>query len=247
MWNAFASNNSGSYSIVGSFPAVETAELVAAELLPVIRAHSDWMNTRPDWNAPEGARSPSPLGLWAVENGLQWTGDGAEEWPEYSGDNIPSVIVAGSQVLIHDDYTVSMPKVFGELFYRRGGRVDIELNHAHHPLIAVLRFWVPWNDPDRGEREYDVLALRESLDAPDSALRGHLAEGTDLVIREVSFGMYWFEVAAVFSDLVAGVGAARDLARTSGISLQLTLSEAWTSQRDPLEQLRAGWAQDPTP
>ncbi len=33
MWNAFASNNSGSYSIVGSFPSAERAEQVAAELL----------------------------------------------------------------------------------------------------------------------------------------------------------------------------------------------------------------------
>jgi len=247
MWHAFASNNSGSYSIVGAFPSDETAEQVAAELLPVIRAHNDWMNTRPGWDAPERASSPSPLGRWAVENGLQWTGDDAEEWPEHSAENAPGVIVAGSQVLIHDDYTISMPKVFGEFFYRRGGRVDIELNHAHHPLIAVLRFWVPWNDPAREEREYDVLALRESLDTPESALREHLAEGTDLVIREVSFGTYWFEVAAVFSDLVAGVGAARDLARSSGLSLQLTLSEAWTSRRDPLAQLRADWAQDPTP
>jgi len=247
MWHAFASNNSGSYSIVGSFPSAETAEQVAAELLPVIRAHGDWMNTRPGWDAPERENSPSPLGRWAVENGLQWTGDDAEEWPEYSGENAPGVIVAGSQVLIHDDYTISMPKVFGEFFYRRGGRVDVELNHAHHPLIAVLRFWVPWNDPEREEREYDVLALRESLDTPESALRVHLVEGTDLVIREVSFGMYWFEVAAVFSDLVAGVGTARDLARSSGLSFQLTLSEAWTSRRDALAQLRADWAQDPTP
>jgi len=247
MWNAFASNNSGSYSIVGSFPSVDIAEQVAAELLPVIKAHSDWMNTRPGWDGPGTDTSPSPLRRWAADNALQRIDDGGEEWPEHSGENTPSVIVAGSQVLIHEDYTASMPKAFGEFFYRRGGRVDIELNHAHHPLITVLRFWVPWNDPQRSEREYEVLALRESIDAPDSALRALLAEGTDLVIREISFGMYWFEVAAVFSDLVAGVGTARDLAQTSGLSLGLTLSEAWTSQRDPLAHLRDGWAQDRTP
>src|SRR5690606_37887446 len=139
MWNAFASNNSGSYSIVGSFPSAERAEQVAAELLPVIQAHSEWMNTRPRWDEPAREDSPSPLEQWVVEQGLQWSGPSSEEWPEYSDENVPSVIAAGSQVLIHEDYTVSMPKVFGEYFYRRGGRVDIELNHTHHPLIAVLR------------------------------------------------------------------------------------------------------------
>lgn len=166
---------------------------------------------------------------------------------EYSDENVPSVIAAGSQVLIHEDYTVSMPKAFGEYFYRRGGRVDIELNHTHHPLITVLRFWVPWNDPDRSEREYDLLAMRESIDAAGSPLRAPLAEGTDLVIREVSFDMYWFEVAAVFSDLVAGVRAAQELAHVTNVSLGLSLSEAWSASPDPLEHLRSTWAKDTRP
>lgn len=81
MWDAFASNNSGSYSIVGSFPSVERAEQVAAELLPVIRAHSDWMNARPAWDEPRQEDSPSPLEQWVAEQGLQWSGLGSEEWP----------------------------------------------------------------------------------------------------------------------------------------------------------------------
>lgn len=65
------------------------------------------------------------------------------------------------------------------------------------------------------------------MDTAESVLRTHLAEGTDLAIREVSFGMYWFEVAAV--------------------SLGLTLTEAWSASPDPLEHLRSTWANDTRP
>lgn len=245
MWNAFASNNSGSYSIVGWFPSPELADEVAAELLPIIHAHSAWINSSSGQRELTAElEPPSPLGRWAAEQGLQWRDESDEDWPEYSGDNCPSVIAIGSQVLIHEGYTVSMPAAFGEFFYRRGGRVPVELDHTHHPLVAVLTFSVPWNAPSREDLELQLLEMRESMASPDSSLRRHLADGTDLVVRDVSFGMYWFEVAAVFSDLVAGVAAARVLASDSNVRLQMKLSEAWTSKGDPLAELRARWATD---
>ena len=103
---------------------------------------------------------------------------------------------------------------------------------------------MPWNAPSREDLELQLLEMRESMASPDSSLRRHLADGTDLVVRDVSFGMYWFEVAAVFSDLVAGVAAARVLASDSNVRLQMKLSEAWTSKGDPLAELRARWATD---
>lgn len=246
VWNAFASNNSGSYSIVGSFPSPEVAEAVAAELLPVVRAHSEWALTGSDEWRPNAAGPFSPLGRWATEHGLQWGGDAEEEWPfEGVGLDVPDVIAVGSDVLVHEDYTISLPRVFGEYFYRRGGRVTVELNHAHHPLVVAILFFVPWNDPAYEELEYRLLEARESLESRRSPLRKLLAPGTDLVVRERPVGNYQFEIAAVFSDLIAGVAAARDLARNAGVSLVLSLKEAWGAVGDPLEPIRVAWDQDP--
>ena len=42
IWNAYASNNSGSYTIVGRFESDESAAKLAAELLAVVKAQSAW-------------------------------------------------------------------------------------------------------------------------------------------------------------------------------------------------------------
>ena len=240
IWNAFASNNSGSYSIVGSFPSPEIADQVAAELLPVIRAHSEWWESREGRAARKLGGAGSPLGRWAMENKLRWNGDDREDWPEYKGDNVPSVVAAGARVLIHEDYTISLPSAFGEFFFRRGGRVDIELNHAHNPLVVVLHYWVRWDDPEKEARE---LAMVELLDSLERELRPHLRKGTNLIIRDAPHDP-GIEVAAAFFDLVEGVAAARDLARSARVSIALQLEESPSAGRDPLAHLRAAWAQD---
>ena len=67
--------------------------------------------------------------------------------------------------------------------------------------------------------------------------------GTNLIIRDAPFGT-GFEVAAVFSDLVAGVATARELARAAGVSIALQLTESPSAAGDPLAYLRTAWAQD---
>ena len=240
IWNAFASNNSGSYSIVGSFPSPEVADQVVAELVPVIRAHSEWLGSRQGRKGRKNPGIDSPLGRFAVDNDLEWRGDDREDWPEYSGDNMPEVVAVGAHVLIHEDYTVSLPSAFGEFFFRRGGRVDVELDHAHNPLVAVLRYWIRWDEAARDERELGMVTIVESL---DRALRPHLRKGTNLIVRDAPFGT-GFEVAAVFSDLVAGVATARELARAAGVSIALQLTESPSAAGDPLAYLRTAWAQD---
>ena len=37
----------------------------------------------------------------------------------------PSAVAVGRQVMVHAPYTVTLPPVFGELFYAMGGRVGI--------------------------------------------------------------------------------------------------------------------------
>ncbi|MFO0633222.1 MAG: hypothetical protein U0168_10255 [Nannocystaceae bacterium] len=137
IWRAFASNNSGSYTIVGSFPGDEAAAAAASELAAVIAEHQAWVQD-------EAAPPPSPLRRWAEALGLRaLPGDGRDDaWPHYG--SIPKVGAVGSQLLLYVDYTITMPRVFGEFFFLRGGRVDTELVHAHAPLVWLHELWWPW-------------------------------------------------------------------------------------------------------
>jgi hypothetical protein len=78
VWNAYASNNSGSYTIVGRFESDESAAQVAAELLGLAKAQSAWVAA----NGPQ----PSPLAAFATSNGLStYEGmAGGDDWPTYS-------------------------------------------------------------------------------------------------------------------------------------------------------------------
>jgi hypothetical protein len=64
IWNAFASNNSGSYTIVGAFPTEAAAAQVAAELLPIMAAQTQWFEDR--------APAPSPLAQLVKKSGIDW-------------------------------------------------------------------------------------------------------------------------------------------------------------------------------
>jgi hypothetical protein len=244
VWNAYASNNSGSYSILGSFGSPDVAEDVAAEVLRVITAHSRWRSD-PDLRGGAEEDGPeAPLAVWGHAQGLGWLPSAFEEWPEYSGDNVPGVTTAGSVVLIHEPYTVSMPSAFGEYFYKRGGRVTTELDHTHHPLISTLVFWVPWNSPDKAAQEVKARALCASLRAGGTSLHQNLEPDVALAIHETTEGQYAFHVAAVFTDLVAGVTAARNLATAADTRIHLKLSEALSSSGDLLATIRSAWAEE---
>ena len=100
IWQAFASNNSGSYTIVGSFDTPELATEVAAALRTMAGQHTAWLENARGTEFTEGV---SPLGAFAQEHGLSWvSGRGTwDEWPEHDDSNIPAVIALGHQVLVH--------------------------------------------------------------------------------------------------------------------------------------------------
>src|SRR5262245_2985573 len=87
VWNAFASNNSGSYTIVGTFPSEETASTVAQELRAVMAAHARWRDN-------QLRTRPSPFETFVRKNRLTWTDGLAEsdDWPEYGGKDWPDEI-----------------------------------------------------------------------------------------------------------------------------------------------------------
>jgi len=239
IWNAFASNNSGSYVIVGSFPSEVLAAEVAAELLEVARAHSAWLaNYDP---APE---PPSPLAQYAARHGITYDDDElGEDWPQYSSSKHPDVWAIGHQVFVHSDYTITMPRAIGHLLYKRGGRVDTEVNHAHHPLVAVFEIYFPWRDRSQIDIPARVQDIVDTLCAADGALTtlrvdGHAPAWRGVVPdKPAGFGDGELVIGAVFDDLCAGFTAVAAAVHAAGASLRVRVSEAY-AEGDPLAFLR---------
>lgn len=238
VWNAYASNNSGSYTIVGSLPSAEVAEEVAAEFKAVIDAQTAWFDERTDL----GDGSNSPLAAFCRAHGLTWeTGRGGyDDWPQHSADNRPRVAVIGRQVVVHHEYTVSLPPTFGEFFYKRGGRVDHEEVHAHHPMVATITFWWAWTEEGRAKARGEIPRIVEALTADD---------GIFATLSSAWWPAAWhgdaddwhaapLTVGIVFENLVEGISALRTLALVHGAEIQVRLNESPDESSDPLTHLR---------
>jgi len=231
VWTAFASNNSGSYTIVGSFDKPERAEEVAREIDEVIEAHTAWHLQHP-WDPSD----ESPLAVFAKARGLDAPASlgAGDEWPNH-GD-APSVIAVGHQVVVHAPYTVTLPKTFGALFYARGGAVETMLDHAHDALVVHVEAWWHWNHEETDEvRSARAAALEAVVMAPASPVHAHAkqlvcARGRDWIDAPLVIG-------AVFSDLVAGVAAVVEVVKQHATGHRLRIVEA-LDRADPLSHLR---------
>src|SRR5687768_9930431 len=108
LFHAFASNNSGSYTIVGFFQDASTTEEVARLIQEVSDEHHAWHEEH-TWDED----GESPLDIFVRREGLRADKPGrGDAWPQH-GDK-PTAIAAGRHVLVHAPYTVTMPAVFGE-------------------------------------------------------------------------------------------------------------------------------------
>lgn len=220
-WNAFASNNSGSYVIVGRFPTDALATEVAAELRDVVVAHSAWLATHDRPEAP-----PSPLTTYAASLALAYEPDW-EEWPQYSGQASPEVFAVGPQVFVYSDYTVSMPAVLGRAMYARGGRVDTELDHAHHPIVATFEIYFPWKTRDKVDIPASVQRVIDELHGtlaglciqPPAWQGATPDQASKFMDADLLFG-------AVFTDLVKGFAAVNTAVTRVGAVLRVRISEA---------------------
>src|SRR5262245_548093 len=114
VWRAWASNNSGSYTLVGLLPSVEVAAELAAEIAELCRRQSSW------YEAGGDRPGTSPLAELARAQGLNWHPDfdDHDHWPHYGVH--PQVGAFGPQLVVHVSGTISMPPSFGELVFRRG-------------------------------------------------------------------------------------------------------------------------------
>lgn len=238
VWNAYASNNSGSYTIVGVLPSAEVARETADELAAMVAAHTAWLDRR----QPRDADSDrSPLGEFCSKHGLTWSaGRGTwDDWPQYSDDNRPRVAAVGTQVIVHHEYTVSLPPTFGEFFYKKGGRVEHEEEHAHHSIVALATFWWGWTEA-KAKREEQCSRLVAALTADD----GPLAKGAPSSwpsawqVGGDPFGEAPLTVGAIFDDVIEGVAALHSAGEAHGAKMKVRLYEAPDEPHDPLAHLR---------
>jgi hypothetical protein len=238
LWNAYASNNSGSYTIVGGFSDPETAARAVEALRPVLAAHTAWHEQQ-----GRGDLADSPLARFAVQCGVP-IDSVDEEWPEYGGEsNCPEVLASGHQILLHHSYTASMPRFFGWWIYAQGGRVATEMNHAHGPVVASFTIWWSWNGPDQKTRADHVAELLPALADPNAGFRTHLAPGIAPVIcAEDDQGFLC--VTSVFADLVAGCAALRELCAAHDASISIRVHEGEHGE-DPLRAMRNVVPPDP--
>jgi hypothetical protein len=235
IWNAFASNNSGSYVIVGRFPTVELAQQVADELLVVMKAESAWRLSPGD--------GPSPVAAYAARHGIRDASENGDDWPEYSSMPHPAAWAIGHQVFVHSDQTVSMPRAIGHAMYARGGRVETELDHAHHAIAALFEIYFPWtvrktiDIPARVQDIVDALCAEggplHSLEMTEHApgWRGAVPGAPE------AFGEPDIVIGAAFDDLCAGFTAIASACAAVGAVVRVVISES-PAHADPFAFLR---------
>jgi hypothetical protein len=146
-------------------------------------------------------------------------------------------------VLLHVDYTVTMPRLFGQLLFTHGGRVRVEHDHAHHSLVAVLRFWSEgmWDSKKKDEVRARLSALADELRAevlPKAIVPQRPGDG---VVEPAWFEAdgLWSTVAAVFPDLVEGVALVSACAQRYGAQVHLDVVESPVGTSDPLGPWRS--------
>lgn len=241
LFRAFASNNSGSYTIVGSFRAVDTAKDVAKVLRDITAEHDAWFRSETGRLYAEGD-PPSPMQRFAREHGLIEEQPGHDQdWPEFGEP--PVVITSGAQVIVYVNYTVTMPSAFGEYFYKRGGRVSREMEHSHRPIAVELAF-NPGAAMKSTTRMDDVArrvtVFRETL---DPVLKAH-SKRADYDERP-PIGPAWYtdfdhgvpKVCALFLDLPKAVEEVQRLADDAGFDTYVRLFEL-NERADPFAAFR---------
>ena len=210
VYTAFASNNSGSYTLLGSFATSERAAEITA-LLTRLAADMDAAgegNPLRELLAAAGIPAPEDIGR-------------TDDWPESWGGP-PEAIQVDAQVWWYTHQTITMPEQVGQWIYAQGGRVQAEIDHAHHPLLAHLDLW-----PDSEWSARNDAALQPLIDAlwlgafADDGLAVRIRVGDHRTIE-----ILWF---APTPDRM------RELTRTAatlGLRCRLTLTEALTKKVD---------------
>ncbi|AKI99072.1 hypothetical protein ATI61_106448 [Archangium gephyra] len=229
VWNAFASNNSGSYTIVGRFPSEELATRVAAELSAVLEAHERWRGS-PE-SRQEDPEKPSPLRAFTQAHSLtQSEADQADQGELRAWST-------GHQVFLHDPWTLTLQDSYEEFLRVRGGKVETRIRHAHGDLVSVFELH---GTLPKKTKAATVSAVVEEWYADDGPLVTLAPFDVQPAWREGSKpGEPVLTLGAVFQDLelAPGYTAVETIARRHGLQVTVRVSED-QSPGDPLAWLR---------
>ena len=241
VYQAFASNNSGSYVLLGTFRDAAVTTSVKEELERIFAEHHAWLSDASQVGGRRG--DPSPLHAWAAARGLQSEPNvGADDdWPHYGEP--PVVVASGDQLLVYVGYTVTFPRLAGELVYARGGRVSVELDHAHEPIVLSHEIWMHegWKAREEAGRRIDAFRAaidRGALAHLQASRRSPEPERSAPVVR----GGFWpgqiVLVQAPF-DVVEGLRAVDALAAEHQLRARVSLFESPVHGDDPIRAYRA--------
>jgi hypothetical protein len=132
-----------------------------------------------------------------------------------------------------------MPRTFGELIYSRGGRVEYEVDHAHHPMAALFEIYWPWKGKTKEKVTAGVQQILRTLHddsrffenqrdgAPSHAWRA----GTERMEPDLRIG-------TLFANLITGFIAVDVAARDAGASVNVRVLESFSETGDPFAFLR---------
>ena len=247
---AWASNNSGSYTLVGRFDDDVRAQ-GAAELLTRLfdemreaLAANDAEATRQIMAKQPRVSTSEPLALarFVEEHGLSSLKDDVlyNEWP-YLPPYSARAAALGRQLVVHVGYTVSMPRALEEFLMKTGGRLETEIAHAHAPLVVVVELWWPtWPSTDdaRATRAAEVAAFRAEIDPLLPSLVANERDDDRPPVPHAWKEEDGLTLAFVASDPVDALLRVRAVSEEHGVSFRMRCFEALSEDGDPLAQLR---------
>jgi len=235
---AFSGNNSGSYVLVGSFRDASAIEGLATELRDVFAAHAKWLET-----VHAMRTESSPLHEYATAQGLRTEKDvgSDDDWPTYGG--LPRVEATSAQLLVFVDYSVTFPRFLGELVYRRGGRVSVELNHSHEPVVLTHTIWLDggWKDPAHAQHVIDAFRAEVEDGALDALYLDPNGKRERSAPPILASG-FWpgnLELVHVPLDVAAGVRVVTELVKKYRLEMRFSLFETPVHAADPIRGYRA--------
>lgn len=242
IWRSFASNNSGSYTLVGSMRSAEDARALVQLLEPVLGAQTAWSEAH-RWAAADAPVPVAPLAELLRSEGIEAEDriGGGDAWPDVDVSAAPAVIAIGPQVLVHAPWTITMPRELGMLVFARGGRVSTELDHAHHTLLLRGELWMSegWKAKEESAARLDALvrAVDEGALAEEPTRTWERAWPPALY-RDGRWGT--LEIVLAPLDLVAAARRLEALARAHRLELAVSVVESEVrGNGDPLAHLRA--------
>lgn len=161
VWRAWASNNSGDYTILARFRTPEEAAESAASLRELARAHESFLASPAGraWleeHDHAGSTPTPPMQLFGARHGISWTEDGDGLWWEEDGFGAPVLTAGsiGSDVIVYHPYCMGLPEEAFRRYFAAVGALGMGHWSYERPLVKVTA---------RSGSEAALAALREHM------------------------------------------------------------------------------------